>query len=191
LEQAKRAFGGIYVVGCPQELTGARIDAILSRPDVVAERGRWVEKRKLDAMEAAWLSAREGARCMAENAEVNTPILLAALDEAAATVKQARAERDAAKARADHKHSEMMTQAELAVDWMCEAKDAARARDELGIQLAAQSERLRLAMAVVDAARDVSSVWIDGYVGPAAMAYVREALAALDAVPGDVLADRK
>ena len=59
-------------------------------------------------------------------------------------------------------------------------------RDEVGLQLAAQSERLRLAMAVVDAAGDVitgsprvrADVALEG---------LRRALAALDAVPGDAL----
>ena len=51
-----------------------------------------------------------------------------------------------------------------------------KARDEVGIQLAACQERLRLAMAVVDAARGVTD-------GP-----LSDALRALDAVPGDALA---
>ena len=65
--------------------------------------------------------------------------------------------------------------------------DVRAERDALGIQFAAQSERLRLAMAVVDAAGDVitgnprvrTDVALEG---------LRRALAALDAVPGDVLA---
>lgn len=57
--------------------------------------------------------------------------------------------------------------------------DVRRQRDELGIQLAACQERLRLAMAVVDAARDASS-----YAGQLRL---DDALAALDAVPGDAL----
>ena len=52
---------------------------------------------------------------------------------------------------------------------------AERSRDALGIQLAAQGERLRLAMAVVDAARRLD--------GPGTY----RALDALDAVPGDAL----
>jgi hypothetical protein len=60
---------------------------------------------------------------------------------------------------------------------MCSEVNAAEARtDELGIQLAALRERLRLAMAVVDAAR----------YGHPSLA-VRTALGALDAVPGDAL----
>jgi hypothetical protein len=55
-------------------------------------------------------------------------------------------------------------------------EDVRRQRDELGIQLAALRERLRLAMAVVDAARayrDEDEVYLD------------RALAALDEIPGD------
>jgi hypothetical protein len=56
--------------------------------------------------------------------------------------------------------------------------DVRRQRDEMGIQLAALRERLRLAMAVVDAARayrDEDEVYLD------------RALAALDEIPGDTL----
>jgi hypothetical protein len=62
------------------------------------------------------------------------------------------------------------------------ADAAERSRDELGIQLAACQERLRLAMAVVDAARV--------YLGdPSVEARWRlvGCIAALDAVPGDAL----
>jgi hypothetical protein len=54
--------------------------------------------------------------------------------------------------------------------------DVRRQRDEMGIQLAALRERLRLAMAVVEAARvyrDEDEVYLD------------RALAAFDVVPGD------
>ncbi len=56
--------------------------------------------------------------------------------------------------------------------------DVRRQRDEMGIQLAALRERLRLAMAVVEASRayrDEDEVYLD------------RALAALDEVPGDKL----
>jgi hypothetical protein len=53
---------------------------------------------------------------------------------------------------------------------------AEKERDEVGIQYAAAQARLRLAMAVVDAARGVTD-------GP-----LSDALRALDAVPGDALA---
>jgi hypothetical protein len=56
------------------------------------------------------------------------------------------------------------------------AVKAEKACDEVGIQLAAAQARLRLAMAVVDAARGVTD-------GP-----LSDALRALDAVPGDALA---
>jgi hypothetical protein len=62
---------------------------------------------------------------------------------------------------------------------MCIEVNAAEARtDALGIQLAALRERLRLAMAVVEASRayrDEDEVYLD------------RALAAFDAVPGDTL----
>jgi hypothetical protein len=63
-----------------------------------------------------------------------------------------------------------------------------RARDEVGIQLAAAQERLRLAMAVVEAARWVRNYYRDGLGMPGPMGHLGQALAALDAVPGDALA---
>lgn len=67
---------------------------------------------------------------------------------------------------------------------------AERSRDELGIQLAAQGERLRLAMAVVEAARHLTDM-MDRVLGPrdlgGSRVTVEDALAALDAVPGDAL----
>jgi hypothetical protein len=62
-------------------------------------------------------------------------------------------------------------------------EDVRRQRDELGIQLAALRERLRLAMVVVDEARKTADAnWrvID-------VAILAIKLAALDAVPGDTL----
>lgn len=58
------------------------------------------------------------------------------------------------------------------------------ARDELGIQLQAQSERLRLAMAVVDAARALPPYRAN----MSDLAVVRGKITALDAVTGDALA---
>jgi hypothetical protein len=68
---------------------------------------------------------------------------------------------------------------------------AERARDEVGIQLAAAQERLRLAMAVVEAARWVRNYYRDGLGMPGPMGHLGQALAALDAVPGDALATCK
>lgn len=65
-----------------------------------------------------------------------------------------------------------------------------KARDEVGIQLAACQERLRLAMAVVDAARALVWSWDEGsYMDERARQHAdaKRALAALDAVPGDAL----
>lgn len=72
---------------------------------------------------------------------------------------------------------------------------AERARDEVGIQLAAAQERLRLAMAVVDAAREVRRVEClatatDDDVFGSLRARMLSALAAIDAVPGDALGPR-
>lgn len=81
----------------------------------------------------------------------------------------------------DPTKSSAATAAGIAADYSARAtyargyEDGSKHVDELGIQLAAMQERLRLAMAFIDAAR-----W--GL--PAAM---RVALAALDAVPGDAL----
>jgi hypothetical protein len=61
-------------------------------------------------------------------------------------------------------------------------RDAAiRERDELGIQLEALRERMRLAMAVVEMARRINSQ--DYYRDP--YQDLQDALAAFDAVPGD------
>ena len=68
------------------------------------------------------------------------------------------------------------------------AAKAEKARDEVGIQLAACQERLRLAMAVVEAARWVRNYYRDGLGMPGPMGHLGQALAALDAVPGDALA---
>jgi hypothetical protein len=57
-------------------------------------------------------------------------------------------------------------------------EDVRRQRDEIGIQLAALRERLRLAMAVVDACK--SPIYDRD-------ARIKAALAAFDEVPGDTL----
>jgi hypothetical protein len=83
----------------------------------------------------------------------------------------------------DPTKSSAATAAGIAADYSARAtyargyEDGSKHVDEVGIQLAALRERLRLAMVVVDAAR----------YGHPSLA-VRTALAALDAVPGDVLA---
>jgi hypothetical protein len=68
--------------------------------------------------------------------------------------------------------------------WCCQ--QANQSRDELGIQLAALRERLRLAMAVVDAARRVAGAGIYGAMW-AMVDDLKPALAAFDAVPCDTL----
>jgi hypothetical protein len=66
--------------------------------------------------------------------------------------------------------------------------DVRAERDALGIQLAAQGERLRLAMAVVDAARALDVLDPLVALSEEKMDLFADALAALDAVPGDALA---
>jgi hypothetical protein len=66
--------------------------------------------------------------------------------------------------------------------------DVRAERDALGIQLAAQGERLRLAMAVVDAARALDVLDPLVPLSEEKMDLFADALAALDAVPGDALA---
>jgi len=94
-----------------------------SRPDVAAERGRWVT---LEACDARHLSHRDS--------------LMRDMDRVAADIRTARAE-----------------------------------RDELGIQLEALRERMRLAMAVVHAARFACRP----------MAYLEQTIGAFYTVPGD------
>ena len=144
--------------------TRIALDAILSRPDVAAERGRWVSR---DAIGVALVDGM-------------------------------RTERDAAIARAE--------KAEQYADWLDEKiareRDAAeRSRDELGIQLAACQERLRLAMDAVrklKAFRDGITFKVDEERGVHSLRSIAldlerlwnestDALDALDAVPGDAL----
>ena len=66
-------------------------------------------------------------------------------------------------------------------------EDGSKHVDEVGIQFAAQSERLRLAMACVDCVRG-ALVRDDGIWTTTMRIAAIRALAALDAVPGDVLA---
>ena len=65
--------------------------------------------------------------------------------------------------------------------------DVRRQRDELGIQLAALRERLRLAMAVVEAARRFVLGCDDQMSASAVALSIDDALAAFDEVPGDIL----
>jgi len=103
------------------------------------------------------------------------------------------AQRDAAVARAEKAEEEKTKWWMQACRQLADVAEATAKRDELGIQLAACQERLRLAMAVVDAARGLIKT-LDRLL-PYAIgetrndeAHIRRAIAALDAVPGDVLA---
>jgi hypothetical protein len=150
---------GPLLLGRHEQTWNAAMDAaraILSRPDVAAERGRW---RKVDDIAEAM--TLEQAQSAAAFAAEERDAARAALKAADAVADQYRVERDAAIARAEKAEGE---------------------RDALGIQFAAQGERLRLAMAVVEAGRLVTRR-DDDYSDAFEAAY-----AALDAVPGDALA---
>lgn len=134
-------------------------DAILSGPDVTAERDRWV------------------------STEAHDEAFMDGVHTANETIAALEAERDAAIARAEK------AEADLAIEYANaqEAEDnesaAERARDELGIQLAAQSERLRLIESVLADVRPAVGSFDHATVDAA-----RAALKRLDAVPGDALA---
>jgi hypothetical protein len=101
-------------------------------------------------------------------------------------------ERDAAIARAEKAEGDLSKAVDEAIDdiddavddWMQKAAAAERARDEVGIQLAACQERLRLAERCAGHLRTAIA---DGVIIDARAI---DALAALDAVPGDALAGK-
>jgi hypothetical protein len=88
---------------------------------------------------------------------------------------------------ADPTQSSAATAAGIAADYSARAtyargyEDGSRHVDEVGIQLAALRERLRLAMAVAAEAKRV----LDD--ADRSLIHLDDALAALDAVPGDAL----
>jgi hypothetical protein len=109
----------------------------------------------------------------------------------------------------DPTKSSAATAAGIAADYSARAtyargyEDGSKHVDEVGLQLVALRERLRLAMAVVEAARDAFSCLAEisvSDVPPYALSHnetahleqagdiLHAALAALDAVPGDALA---
>jgi hypothetical protein len=152
--------------------TRIALDAILSRPDVAAERGRWVPMAEvIDLLTRAGL-----ALGVHSTMGLDTHIKRVREDFDAIIT-----ERDAAIARAEKWTTEFGS-IDNALSMLSARREAlAKAeasRDELGIQLAACQERLRLAMAVVEHARAHDH----DDVGLAA------AIDALDAVPGDALA---
>jgi hypothetical protein len=95
------------------------------------------------------------------------------------TVDGLKVERDAAIARADSLDRGIS-------EVECALVLAERARDELGIQLAACQERLRLAMAVVEAARAVFKSLRANW----RYFELERTIIRFDAVPGDVLSKR-
>lgn len=236
LIQAKKRIGQNLDTGGEDEWAQCdyairEIDVLDMRPDVVAERGRWVTLKECDARHLAHRDS-----------------LMRDMDRVAADICTARAQRDAAIARADTQQrlkeiaTENLADALIARDgWKARAEDnavsateyqkqgehtalvermyreaiaraekaeaaigvaivdglraelaaAERARDELGIQLAAAQERLRLAMAAVFAADNIEGCH-EGAGGKEGIEDLireyQEARAALDAVPGDALA---
>jgi hypothetical protein len=142
----------------------------LDAPDVAAERGRWVSVEAKEKMRETWLR---------RISDLNNEKLVAVVERDGSI---ARAEKAEAEAAFDRQWAMKMAKAMTATE---SAKNAAeRSRDELGIQLAAQSERLRLAMAVVQAVRSLPPYRAN----MSDLAQVRGKIAALDAVPGDALA---
>ena len=111
--------------------------------------------------------------------------LIAALLEASAPIAGRwclASERDAAKARADAAEA----RAEVAIARACEAVEAREWA--LGVQVVAQAQRLKLAEAVVAAARALVSRTV-GRPRLADYVAVHHALAAWDTVPGDAMRD--
>lgn len=96
-----------------------------------------------------------------------------------------------AAAEVDALRAELARQAGIAVDHCARADAAERARDEVGIQLAAAQAEIARMRPVVEAARTMSAMWLQD--SPRMTDYhvtLASALAALDAVPGDALAPR-
>jgi hypothetical protein len=153
------------------------LDAILSRPDVAAERGRW---RKVDDADAEIDCGQAGVcatppGCQRHWAERNAELVR---------------ERDAAIACAEKWTTEFGS-IDNALSMLSARREAlAKAeasRDELGIQLAAlQAEHARLMKGL----RDVEGFMLREWRPPAeaVLAMVREVAAGGPAVPGDALA---
>jgi hypothetical protein len=176
LHECVEAFADI---GIDATLPVLHARAILSRPDVTAERGRWVSRDEvIGALTKAGLSLGVHSAM-----DLNTHIKRVREDFDAIA-----SERDAAIARAEKAEAEAALWIDRYDDldqrWEVmrkRARDAERSRDEIGIQLQAQSERLRLASRLLDVAM---AYIVDGPVYDAIKAQ-------WDAVPGDALRARK
>jgi len=172
--------------------TRITIDAILSRPDVTAERGRWVSKSEHDESR---LALCEIAELVGPGGD-DTPFgrVESMLSDLTGERDDAITERDAAIARAEKAEADLRkADADRATAWD-DARAAEHARDEVGIQLAAlQAEHARLLVCfdVVKALDEWAKVRNftnadDGLLG-LVVQLARRSRAALDAVPGDVL----
>ena len=104
-----------------------------------------------------------------------------------------------AAAEVDALRAEVARQTGIAVDHCARADAAERARDEVGIQLAAARERIKLLEEGADLLREISDMARDVPAGFDAFYLVEKSavdisvgcyLARLDAVPGDALAPR-
>ena len=89
-----------------------------------------------------------------------------------------------AAAEVDALRAEVARQTGIAVDHCARADAAEKARDEVGIQLAAAQERIKLLEKVAKEARAV----LEDH--DRSMIHLDDAVSALDAVPGDALAPR-
>lgn len=88
-------------------------------------------------------------------------------------------------AEVDALRAEVARQTGIAVDYCARAGAAEKARDEVGIQLAAAQAEIARLRPVVDAARHLASITMGEVTEE-----VDAALRTLDAVPGDALAPR-
>ena len=93
-----------------------------------------------------------------------------------------------AAAEVDALRAELARQTGIAVDHCARADAAEKARDEVGIQLAAAQAEIARMRPVVEAARRIVDDIPNYLMGSAVVDLLRPALRALDAVPGDALA---
>lgn len=171
------------------------VDVMLSGDDVATVRQatshhvviiRTVES---DEREARTIQRREEH---AENARADTERELARVVDELAHVREmgaaelARASDDliGAAAEVDALRAEVARLTGIAVDHCARADAAERALDEVGIQLAAAQERIKLLEQVAKEARAV----LEDH--DRSMIHLDDAVSALDAVPGDALAPR-
>jgi hypothetical protein len=144
----------------------ARAREVLSRRDVAAERARWVSVETKEKMRQTWLAR-------INDLNLNEKLVIIA-ERDAAIARAEKAECWIEDYKADHR---AVVGGQCAGDERhCSCVPHLRNElNELGIQLEALRERMRLAMAVVDAAR-----WVGR-----PMVHLEQAIDAFDTVPGD------